>query len=69
MIAAERLGRRARLAELDPKYVDVSVQRWQAFTGGETRLEETGETFAEVAARRHPAAPSNAERAEQGVRQ
>ena len=34
MIAAERAGRRARLVELDPKYVDVIVQRWQNLTGG-----------------------------------
>ncbi len=34
MIAAERTGRRARLVELDPKYVDVIVQRWEAITGG-----------------------------------
>jgi DNA modification methylase len=34
MIAAERTGRRARLVELDPKYVDVIVQRWQNLTGG-----------------------------------
>ena len=33
MIAAERTGRRARLVELDPKYVDVVVQRWQSFAG------------------------------------
>jgi DNA modification methylase len=60
MIAAERLGRRARLVELDPKYVDVSAQRWQAYTGGEATLEETGETFAEVAARRSGPAPTAA---------
>jgi DNA modification methylase len=34
LIAAERSGRRARLVELDPKYVDVIVQRWQNATGG-----------------------------------
>ena len=50
MIAAERIGRRARLVELDPKYVDVAVQRWQSFAGVEATLNETGETFAEVAA-------------------
>jgi DNA modification methylase len=32
LIAAERAGRRARLIELDPKYVDVIVQRWQNTT-------------------------------------
>ncbi len=34
LIAAERTGRRARLIELDPKYVDVIVRRWEEFTGG-----------------------------------
>ena len=34
MIAAERMGRRARLLELDPRYVDVIVQRWQSATSG-----------------------------------
>jgi DNA modification methylase len=54
MIAAERTGRRARLVELDPKYVDVAVQRWQSFAGAEATLEETGKTFTAVAAGRHP---------------
>jgi DNA modification methylase len=34
LIACEKSGRRARLIELDPKYVDVIVRRWQDFTGG-----------------------------------
>ena len=33
LIAAEKSGRRARLIELDPKYVDVIVRRWQDWTG------------------------------------
>jgi hypothetical protein len=33
-----RLGRRARLVELDPAYVDVIIQRWQALTGGSAAL-------------------------------
>ena len=33
LIAAERTGRSARLLELDPKYVDVIVERWQNLTG------------------------------------
>jgi site-specific DNA-methyltransferase (adenine-specific) len=33
-IAAEQLGRRSRLVELDPGYCDVVVERWQSFTGG-----------------------------------
>lgn len=31
--------------ELDPKYCDVIVKRWQDFTGQEATLEATGETF------------------------
>jgi DNA modification methylase len=52
MIAAERLGRRARLIELDPKYVDVIVQRWQSFTGRAATLGGTDQTYDEVAATR-----------------
>ena len=58
MIAAERNGRRARLVELDPKYVDVSVQRWQSFAAALATLDETGETFADVTARRQAKEPS-----------
>jgi DNA modification methylase len=67
IIAAERTGRRARLVELDPKYVDVSVQRWQSFGGTEATLDETGETFAHVTARRQATKPSDAVGTEQGV--
>jgi len=45
MIAAERAGRRARLLELDPKYVDVIVTRWQELTGGRATLAATGQPF------------------------
>src|SRR3954452_14683463 len=45
MIAAERAGRRARLVELDPKYVDVIVQRWQSLTGGSATHATTGQPF------------------------
>lgn len=38
MIAAEQLGRRARLMELDPHYVDVIVARWEKFTGRTAEL-------------------------------
>jgi DNA modification methylase len=33
LIAAEKTGRRARLIEIDPHYVDVAIQRWQNVTG------------------------------------
>jgi DNA modification methylase len=42
LIAAERTGRVARLLELDPKYVDVIVERWQGETGQDAALEEDG---------------------------
>ena len=38
-------GRRARLIELDPKYVDVIVQRWQTATGGSAKHAATGQSF------------------------
>lgn len=38
MIAAEQLGRSARLMELDPRYVDVIVRRWEEFTGEKAEL-------------------------------
>jgi DNA modification methylase len=33
LIACERRARKARLVEIDPKYTDVIVQRWQEYTG------------------------------------
>jgi DNA modification methylase len=38
MIAAEKLGRNAHLMELDPKYCDVIVKRWESFTGKKAEL-------------------------------
>jgi DNA modification methylase len=40
MIACEKLGRKARLMELDPKYCDVIVKRWEDFTGKKAILAE-----------------------------
>ena len=48
LIAAEKNGRVARIMELDPKYCDVIVKRWQAFTGKIATHAETGQPFAEV---------------------
>ena len=45
LIAAERTGRSARLMELDPKYVDVIVQRWQDYTGNKAVLYGEDRTF------------------------
>lgn len=56
LIACERTKRVARLMELDPRYVDVIVRRWQDLTGKKARLESDGRTFAEVEAQRQPTA-------------
>ncbi|MGA0598432.1 DNA modification methylase [Enterovirga sp. CN4-39] len=52
VIAAEECRRTCYGTELDPRYVDVIIQRYNAATGQEARLEETGETFAELTQRR-----------------
>jgi site-specific DNA-methyltransferase (adenine-specific) len=51
LIAAEKNGRVARLMELDPKYCDVIVNRWQNFTGKKA-VHELGKTFDELKAER-----------------
>jgi DNA modification methylase len=48
LIAAEKTGRQARLVELDPRYVDVIIKRWQDWTGSAATLEGGGWTFAEI---------------------
>ena len=48
IIAAQKNGRYAYLMELDPKYVDVIVKRWQEFTGQEAILDNDGRTFSEI---------------------
>jgi len=52
LIACTKTGRQGRLMELDPRYVDVSVLRWQDFTGAEAVLEGDGRSFAQVAEQR-----------------
>jgi DNA modification methylase len=52
LIAAEMAGRACHAVELSPAYVDVAVLRWQAFTGEQARLDGSGWTVAEEAARR-----------------
>jgi DNA modification methylase len=52
LLAAERVGRRARVMDLDPQFVDVTVRRWQDFTRRDGILRATGQTFDEVARER-----------------
>ncbi|MDP3651146.1 MAG: site-specific DNA-methyltransferase [Rhodoferax sp.] len=50
LIAAEKSGRLARLIELDPKYVDVIVRRWQDWTGKQATRQSDGAAFDDQAA-------------------
>jgi DNA modification methylase len=45
LVAADRLGMSARLMELDPKFVDVIVRRWQNYTGRRAVHGTTGAEF------------------------
>lgn len=45
LIAAEQTGRRARLIELDPAYVEVTIRRWEADTGGKAFLVHDGRSL------------------------
>jgi DNA modification methylase len=56
LIACEKTGRQARLLELEPKYCDVTVQRWQSFAGRQAVLEGDGRIFADIGAERQPVA-------------
>ena len=49
MIACEKTDRAARLIELDPKYVDVIVRRWQDYSGEQAIRESDELSFDELA--------------------
>jgi site-specific DNA-methyltransferase (adenine-specific) len=57
LIACEKSGRQARLVELSPAYCDVTIRRWQEFTGEVARHSESGRTFKDVAAEMEVAHP------------
>ena len=48
IVAAERTGRCAAAMELDARYCDVAIQRWQTVTGQTARLADTGRSFGDV---------------------
>ena len=50
IMAAERVGRHARALEIEPRFVDVAIRRWQAFTRRDAVHAETGLSFDEIAA-------------------
>jgi DNA modification methylase len=52
LMAAEATGRRAALLELDPRYCDVIVRRWQDATGGVALLDSDDRCFAEIGVER-----------------
>jgi DNA modification methylase len=49
LIAAERTGRRCYGLELDPAYLDTTIRRWQALTGGSARHAASGRSFDDLA--------------------
>jgi DNA modification methylase len=49
ILAAEKTGRRARVIELDPLYVDLAVRRWQAKTGKKAIHAVSGKSFDQLA--------------------
>jgi len=55
LIAAEKAGRRCFMMELDPKYCDVIVRRWQEFSGGKAISEDGHRVFDEVKIQEAPA--------------
>ena len=52
ILAAERVGRRAYTLELEPRFVDVAIKRWQAFTRRDAIHAAAGLTFDDIASQR-----------------
>ena len=55
LIACEKAGRQARLIELDPKYVDTIIRRWQDSRAWRAVLDGDGRSYEEIAASREAA--------------
>lgn len=52
LLAAERTGRVGYGTEIEPRYIDVAVRRWEEMTGGSATLDGDGRSWAQVAAER-----------------
>jgi DNA modification methylase len=56
ILAAERVGRRAYTMEIEPRFVDVAIKRWQAFSRKDAIHADSGLSFDELASKRTQAA-------------
>lgn len=56
LIGCERRNRKSRLMEIDPKYVDCIVRRWQEYTGKQAVLDGDGRSFEQVSSQRQKGA-------------
>lgn len=57
IVTAEQMRRRCNAIEIEPRYVDVAIRRWQNLTGKEAVLESTGKTWRATAKARKVAVP------------
>jgi DNA modification methylase len=64
VMAAQRVGRKARALEVEPRLVDVAIRRWQAYTRRDAVHAESGLSFDETAARSDHAIAPNGNRGE-----
>ena len=55
IMAAEKVGRRAYAIDCEPRYIDVTIHRWEKFTKAEAVLDGDGRTFAEIRTDAYPA--------------
>jgi DNA modification methylase len=53
IVAAETTGRTCVAMDIEPRYVDVAIKRWQDFTGQQARLEANGASFETITERRN----------------
>jgi len=63
IVAAQKTGRRAFAMEIEPRFIDTTIRRWQECTGKEAVLSETGGSFARVEEQRRSTIDANADRA------